>query len=61
MKKHRYVIANKNRFTVFCASLLLACVVSGYLMGAAITAKSVSAKADVVYYAPKHFATQRAK
>lgn len=61
MRKHRYVIANKNRFIVFCASLLLTCMVGGYMMGAAITAKAVEPNTSVVYYAPKHFASQRAK
>ena len=61
MRKHRYVIADKNRFFVFCASVLLACVVGGYLMGAAVATKQVSAKTNVVYYAPQHFASQRGK
>ena len=61
MKKHRYVIADKSRFIVFCASVLLCCVVGGYVAGAAVTAKNVSAHTDVVYYSPKHFATVRGK
>ena len=61
MSKHRYVIADKSRFFVFCVSVLLACVVGGYLMGAAAATKQVAANANVVYYAPQHFANQRGK
>lgn len=61
MKKHCYVIADKSRFFVFCASVLLCCVVGGYLVGAAVTAKNVAAQTNVVYYSPKHFANVRGK
>jgi len=61
MRKHRYVIADRSRFFIFCASVLLCCVVGAYLAGAAVTAKNVSCNADIVYYSPNHFATIRGK
>lgn len=61
MRKHHYVIADKSRFAVFCTAVLLAFMVSGYLMGAAVAAKNVQRKTDIVYYSPAHFYSQRAK
>lgn len=61
MRKHHYVIADKSRFAVFCTAVLLACMVTGYLAGAAITVNNVQRKTDVVYYAPAHFNNQRGK
>ena len=61
MKKHRYVIADRSCFFIFCASVLLCCVVGAYLAGAAVTAKNAAAHSDIVYYSPNHFATIRGK
>ena len=59
--RKRIVVANKSRFTVFCVSVVLFCMMAGYMAGAAITVQNVTAKTDIVYYAPRHFAAQRSK
>lgn len=58
-RRHHYAIANKPRFFLFCASVLICCVVAGYVAGAAAGAGATASRQMITQYSPQHFASHR--